>query len=68
MALTDEQASELRSLLQTWSKASNEVREMLQGAAVTTDGLDMEVLRRAIDSRSQAEQLLILFWSRAMHA
>ncbi len=68
MALTDEQARELRSLLQTWSRASSEVREMLQGAAVTTDGLDMEVLRRAIDSRSQAEQLLISFWSRAMRA
>ena len=67
MALTDEQARELRSLVQTWSRASNEVREVLQGGAVTTDGLDVEALHRVIDVRSQAEQLVIFFWSRALH-
>ena len=66
MALTEPQARELRSLMQSWSKASQQVGEMLRGAAVTADGLDMQTLREAIDQRVLNEQLVIAFWSRAM--
>lgn len=68
MALTEPQARELRSLMQSWSKASQLVGEMLRGAAVTADGLDMQTLRTAIDQRVLSEQLVIAFWSGAMGA
>ena len=66
MALTEPQARELRSLMQSWSKASQQVGEMLRGAAVTAEGLDMQTLRTAIDQRVLSEQLVIAFWSGAM--
>lgn len=66
MALTERQARELRSLMQSWTKASQAVGEMLRGAAVTRDGLDMDVLRKTMDQRAQAEQLVISFWSNVM--
>jgi hypothetical protein len=68
MALTEPQSRELRSLMQSWSKASQQVGEMLRGAAVTADGLDMQTLRKAVDERVLSEQLVIAFWSRAMGA
>lgn len=68
MALTEPQARELRSLMQSWSKASQQVGEMLRGAAVTAEGLDMQTLRTAIDQRVLSEQLVIAFWSGAMGA
>ena len=68
MALTEPQARELRSLMQSWSKASQQVGEMLRGAAVTAEGLDMQTLRKAIDQRVLSEQLVIAFWSGAMGA
>ena len=68
MALTEPQARELRSLMHSWSKASQQVGEMLRGAAVTADGLDMQTLRTAIDQRVLSEQLVIAFWSGAMGA
>ncbi len=64
MALTQAQARELRSLMQTWNKSSREVGDMLGGSAVTAGGLQMNRLRAAMDRRSQAEQLVIAFWSR----
>ncbi|MBM4436323.1 MAG: hypothetical protein FJ029_03615 [Actinobacteria bacterium] len=63
MALTELQARELRSLMQAWQKASTAVGELLRGGAVTTDGLDMPVVRKAMDQRAQAEALLLAFWS-----
>ena len=68
MALTEPQARELRSLMQSWSKASQQVGEMLRGASVTAEGLDMQTLRKAIDQRVLSEQLVIAFWSGAMGA
>lgn len=64
MALTREQARELRSLMQTWNKASNEVGELLRGAAVSRAGLDMKAMRSAMDRRSEIEELVKAFWSR----
>jgi hypothetical protein len=66
MALSERQARELRSLMQGWNRTSQGVGEMLRGAAVTREGLDMEVLRQAIDQRAQAEQLVVSFWSSVM--
>ena len=68
MALTEREARELRSLMQSWGKASQAVGEMLRGAAVTRKGLDMESLRQAMDRRAQAEQLVISFWSNVMQS
>lgn len=65
MALTREQAGELRSLMQTWNRSSNEVGELLRGVAVSSDGLDMKAVRLAVDRRSELEELVIAFWSRA---
>ena len=64
MALTQAEARELRSLMQTWKKSSLEVQEMLSGSAFTDDGLQMNRVRDAMDRRSQAEQLVIAFWLR----
>jgi hypothetical protein len=64
MALTREQARELRSLMHTWNKASNEVGEILRGATVSGAGLDMKVMRSAMDRRSEIEELVKAFWSR----
>ena len=62
MALTEQQARELRSLLSSWSRASVDVGELLRGGAATSDGIDMKVLHDATDRRTQAEQLLVSFW------
>jgi len=62
MALTEQQARELRSLLSSWSRVSADVGELLRGGAATSDGIDMKVLHDAIDRRTQAEQLLVSFW------
>ncbi len=68
MALTREQARELRSLMHSWTRASNEVAELLRGVAVSSDGLDMKALRAAVDRRAELEELLMSFWSRATAA
>ncbi|MCY4112461.1 MAG: hypothetical protein OXG33_00795 [Chloroflexi bacterium] len=62
MALTERQARELRSLAASWNRASMAVGNLLRDGAVAADGIDMEVLRDAIDRRAQAEHLLISFW------
>ncbi len=64
MALTREQARELRSLMQSWTRASNDVAEHWRGVSVSSDGLDMKALRAAIDRRTEMEELLMSFWSR----
>lgn len=64
MALTREQARELRSLMHGWTRASNDVAEHLRGVSVSSDGLDMKALRAAVDRRSEMEELLMSFWSR----
>lgn len=64
MALTREQARELRSLMHGWSRASNEVAEHLRGVSVSSEGLDMKALRAAVDRRTETEELLMSFWSR----
>lgn len=64
MALTREQARELRSLMQSWTRASNDVAEHWRGVSVSSDGLDMKALRAAIDQRTEMEELLMSFWSR----
>ena len=68
MALTREQARELRSLMHSWSRASNDVAELLRGVSVSSEGLDMNALRLAIDRRTELEELLMSFWSRASAA
>ncbi|MYD93162.1 MAG: hypothetical protein F4Y02_05605 [Chloroflexi bacterium] len=64
MALTREQARELRSLMQSWTRASNDVAEHWRGVSVSSEGLDMKALRAAIDRRTEMEELLMSFWSR----
>lgn len=64
MALTREQARELRSLMHGWTRASNEVAEHLRGVSVSSAGLDMKALRAAVDRRTETEELLMSFWSR----
>ena len=68
MALTREQARELRSLMHSWTRTSNDVAVLLRGVAVSSDGLDMKELRAAVDRRSEAEGLLMSFWSRSTAA
>lgn len=68
MALTREQARELRSLMQSWTRASNDVAEHLRGVSVSSEGLDMKALRAAIDRRTELEGLLMSFWTRATAA
>ena len=68
MALTREQARELRSLMHGWTRASNDVAEQLRGVSVSSDGLDMKALRAAVDRRSEMEELLMSFWSRSTAA
>ena len=68
MALTRQQARELRSLMQSWTRASNDVAEHLRGVSVSSDGLDMKALRAADDRRSEMEELLMSFWSRTTAA
>jgi hypothetical protein len=68
MALTREQARELRSLMHGWTRASNDVAEHLRGVSVSSDGLDMKALRAAVDRRSEMEELLMSFWSRTTAA
>ena len=68
MALTREQARELRSLLQSWTRASNDVAEHWRGVSVSSEGLDMKALRAAIDRRTEMEELLMSFWSRTTAA
>ena len=62
MALTEQQARELRSLAASWNRASMAVGNLLRDGAVTADGIDMQALRDATDRRAQAEHLLINFW------
>ena len=62
MALTEQQARQLRSLAASWNRASTAVGELLRGAAATADGINMNALRDATDERAQAEHLLIDFW------
>ena len=62
MALTEQQARELRSLAASWNRFSVAVGELLRGGAATADGIDMQVLRDATDRRTQAEQVLVNFW------
>ncbi len=62
MALTEQQARELRSLAASWNRASVAVGELLRGSAATAEGIDMQVLRDATDRRTQAEQVLVNFW------
>ena len=62
MALTEQQARELRSLVASWNRASMAVGNLLRDGAVTADGIDMQALRDATDRRAQAEHLLINFW------
>ena len=62
MALTEQQARELRSLAASWNRASVAVGELLRGGAATANGIDMQVLRDATDRRTQAEQVLVNFW------
>ncbi len=62
MALTEQQARELRSLVASWNRASMAVGELLRDGAATPDGIDMQTLRDATDRRAQAEHLLIDFW------
>ena len=62
MALTEQQARELRSLAASWNRASMAVGNLLRDGAVTADGIDMQALRDATDRRAQAEHLLIDFW------
>lgn len=62
MALTEQQARELRSLAANWNRASMAVGNLLRDGAVTADGIDMQALRDATDRRAQAEHLLINFW------
>ena len=64
MALTHDQARDLRSLMHTWSRASHEVGELIRGAAVSSEGLDMKIVREAFDKRSESEALIIAFWAR----
>ena len=64
MALTHNQARDLRSLMHTWSRASHEVGELIRGAAVSSEGLDMKTVREAFDKRSESEALIISFWAR----
>ncbi|MDE2767510.1 MAG: hypothetical protein OXO54_09125 [Chloroflexota bacterium] len=68
MALTREQARELRSLMQSWTRASNDVAEHWRGVSVSSDGLDLKALRTAVDRRTEAEELLMSFWSRTTAA
>ncbi len=68
MALTREQARELRSLMHSWTRASNDVAEHLRGVSVSSAGLDMKALRAAVDRRSEMEELLMSFWSRTTAA
>ncbi|MCY3749326.1 MAG: hypothetical protein OXG64_08530 [Chloroflexi bacterium] len=68
MALTREQARELRSLMQSWTRASNDVAEHWRGVSVSSEGLDMKALRAAIDRRTEMEELLMSFWSRTTAA
>ena len=68
MALTRQQARERRSLMQSWTRASNDVAEHLRGVSVNSDGLDMKALRAAVDRRSEMEELLMSFWSRTTAA
>ncbi|MDE2902701.1 MAG: hypothetical protein OXP73_06695 [Chloroflexota bacterium] len=68
MALTREQARELRSLMQSWTRASNDVAEHWRGVSVSSEGLDMKALRAAVDRRTEAEELLMSFWSRSTAA
>ena len=68
MALTREQARELRSLMQTWNRTSNEVGELLRGVAASGSGLDMKTVRSAVDRRSEIEELVMAFWSRAVRS
>lgn len=64
MALTHDQARDLRSLMHTWGRASHEVGELLRGSAVSSEGLDMRTVRAAFDKRSESEALIIAFWAR----
>ena len=64
MALTEMQARELRSLMSSWQRTSNEVGELLRGGAVKATGLDLQIVRKAVDARSAAEDLVISFWTR----
>jgi hypothetical protein len=50
--------------MHTWSRASHEVGELLRGAAVSSEGLDMKTVREAFDKRSESEALIIAFWAR----
>ena len=68
MALTREQARELRSLMHGWTRASNDVAEHLRGVSVSSDGLDMKAFRAAVDRRAEMEELLMSFWSRSTAA
>lgn len=68
MALTREQARELRSLMHSWNRASNDVAEHWRGVSVSSEGLDMKALRTAVDRRTEVEELLMSFWSRASAA
>ncbi len=62
MALTEQQARQLRSLAASWNRTSAAVGELLRGGAATADGINMNALRDATDKRAQAEHLLVDFW------
>ena len=62
MALTEQQARRLRSLVASWNRASMAVGNVLRDGAVTAQGIDMQALRDATDRRAQAEHLLVDFW------
>ncbi len=62
MALTEQQARELRSLMASWNRASMAVGNLLRDGAATPQGIDLQALRDATDRRAQAEHLLIDFW------
>lgn len=62
MALTEQQARQLRSLVASWNRASMVVGNLLRDGAVTAQGIDMQALRDATDRRAQAEHLLVDFW------
>ncbi len=68
MALTKTQARDLRSLMHSWTRASNDVGELLRGVAVSSEGLDRQAMRAAMDRRAELEELLMMFWTRAAAA
>ena len=64
MAITESEARELRSLMQSWQRTTQFVGDLLRGGAVDARGLNMEAVRKAVDARTEAEELVMSFWSR----